>query len=132
MNLKDKVVLVTGGGTGLGRVISLAMAREGAHVAVGYSRSKNEALDTVREIERLGVKAMAAEADVADSAAVNAMVGELESTFGRIDVLVNNAAFTVFVPFPDLDEMKEDDWDRLMAVYGSLKGGCAVEAALGA
>lgn len=116
MDLRDKVVLITGGGTGLGRATSFAMAREGAHVAVGYSRSRAEALETVEAIGRLGVKAMATKADVSVAREVAAMVEQVTSAFGRIDVLVNNAAFTVFVPFRDIGAMKEADWDRLMAV----------------
>ncbi len=116
MDLKDKFVLITGGGTGLGRVTALAMAREGANLAIGYSRSEKEAFSTVEEIKALGSKAIAAKADVSDSKAVNAMVEGVMKEFGRIDVLVNNAAFTVFVPFADLDGMKEEDWDRLMEV----------------
>ncbi len=116
MDLKDKVVLITGGGTGLGRVASLAMAREGAHIAVGYSRSEGDAFSTVKEIKGLGVNAIAVKADVSDSKAVNAMVEKVMQEFGRIDVLVNNAGFTVAVPFNDLEGMKEEDWDSLMAV----------------
>jgi 3-oxoacyl-[acyl-carrier protein] reductase len=116
MELKDNVVLVTGGGTGLGRVISLAAAREGARVAVGYSRSRVEALDTVEAIGKLGGTAMATKADVSNGREVRAMVDEVTRAFGRIDVLVNNAAFTVWVPFRDIEKMKEEDWDRLMAV----------------
>ena len=116
MDLKDKVVLITGGGTGLGRVTSLAMAREGAHIAVGYSRSENDAFSTVKELKGLGVNAIAVKADVSDSKAVIAMVEKVMQEFGRIDVLVNKAGFTVFVPYEDLDGMKEEDWDRLMAV----------------
>jgi len=116
MDLKDKVVLITGGGTGLGRATSLAMAREGAHIAVGYSRSESDAFSTVEELKVLGVNAVAVKADVSDSNAVAAMVEKVMQELGRIDVLVNNAGFTVFVPFDDLNGMKEEDWDRLMAV----------------
>jgi 3-oxoacyl-[acyl-carrier protein] reductase len=116
MDLKDKVVLITGGGTGLGRVTSLAMACEGAHLAIGYSRSQADALSTVKELKRLQARAIAVQADVADSAQVNAMVEKVMDEYGRIDVLINNAGFTVFVPFDDLEGMKEEDWDRLMAV----------------
>jgi 3-oxoacyl-[acyl-carrier protein] reductase len=116
MDLKDKVVLITGGGTGLGRVTALAMAREGAHLAIGYSRSKAEALSTVEEIVGLGARAIAVQADVSNSAQVSNMVAQVMDEYGRIDVLVNNAGFTVFVPFHDLERMQEEDWDRLMAV----------------
>ena len=116
MKLKDKVALITGGGTGLGKAISLAMAAEGAHVAVGYSRSKDDAFATVDEIKLLGVEAIAVKADVTSSKAVEAMVKKVMQEFGRIDVLVNNAAVSVLVPFADLDGVKESDWDRLMAI----------------
>ena len=116
MDLQDKVVLVTGGGTGLGKVTALAMAREGAHLAIGYSRSADDAASTVAELKGLGTRAIAVQADVADSTQVKAMVARVMDEYGRIDVLVNNAGFTVFVPFEDLEGMKEEDWDRLMAV----------------
>jgi 3-oxoacyl-[acyl-carrier protein] reductase len=116
MELREKVALITGGGTGLGRVTSLALAREGARVAVGYSRSEKDALETVAAIRALGGAAMPARADVSDSKAVAAMVKEVLAAYGRIDLLVNNAAFTVFVPFRDIEALKEADWDRLMAV----------------
>jgi 3-oxoacyl-[acyl-carrier protein] reductase len=116
MELKDRVALVTGGGTGLGRVIATQMAREGAHLAVGYSRSEREAAETVEDLEGMGARAIAVKADVTDSAQVRAMMDRVVSEFGRIDVLVNNAAVTVFVPFEDVEGMKEEDWDRLMAI----------------
>jgi 3-oxoacyl-[acyl-carrier protein] reductase len=92
------------------------MAREGAHLAVGYSRSRDDAYATVKELKGLGTKAIAVQADVSDSAQVNAMVDQVMDEFGRIDVLINNAGFTVFVPDFDLEGMTEEDWDRLMAV----------------
>lgn len=116
MELKDKVALITGGGTGLGKAISLAMAAEGANIAIGYSRSEKDAFATVKEIKELGVNAIAVKADVTDESAVKAMVATTISEFGKVDVLVNNAAISVLVPFADLDGVKEEDWDRLMAI----------------
>ena len=81
MDLKDKVVIVTGGGTGLGKATSLAMAREGTHIAVIYSRSEADAFSTAMEIEGLGVKAIAVKADVSNSKAVNAMVEKVMQEF---------------------------------------------------
>jgi shikimate 5-dehydrogenase len=70
MNVQDKAAIITGGGTGVGRATALALARLGCHVAINYSRSKAEAEATAAECERLGVKALAIKADVADDAAV--------------------------------------------------------------
>ena len=120
MDLKDKVVIVTGGGTGLGKAISLAMADEGANIAVGYSRSEDDALATVKEIKAAGANAVAVKADVRDQKAVDAMVASVMDEFGRIDVLVNNAGISVLIPFEDLDGVKDDDWDRVMAT--NVKG----------
>jgi 3-oxoacyl-[acyl-carrier protein] reductase len=116
MDLKGKVALVTGGGTGLGRVISLTLAREGVDVAIAYSRSESEATETVGELRALGSRSLAIRADVSQSADVKAMVDRVMSEYGRIDVLVNNAGYTVFVPFEDLEGISEADWDRIMAV----------------
>jgi len=76
--------------------------------------SRAEALETAEAIGRLGAKAMATKADVSNAREVAAMVEEVTSALGCIDVLVNNAVFTVFVPFGDIEAMKEADWYRLM------------------
>ena len=117
---KNKVALVTGGGTGLGKEISLKLAAAGTLVAVNYSRSAEEAAETVSEIESDGGKAMSVKADVSVSSDVPRMVDEVVEQFGGIDILINNAGTTVFVPFSDLDGMKEEDWDNIMAV--NLRG----------
>jgi 3-oxoacyl-[acyl-carrier protein] reductase len=116
MDLQGKVALVTGGGTGLGKVISLTLAREGVDVAIAYSRSESEATATAGELRALGSRSIAIRADVSQSADVKAMVDRMMSEYGRIDVLVNNAGYTVFVPFEDLEGISEADWDRIMAV----------------
>ncbi len=116
MELRDRVALVTGGGTGLGRAISHELARRGAHVAVVYSRSQAEALATAGELRDLGVRAEALQADVSDSAAVRRVVAQTLERFGRLDVVVNDAGTTKFVPFADLEGISDEDWDRIMAV----------------
>lgn len=120
MDLKDKVALVTGGGTGLGRVICLNLAREGMNVAVTYSRSEKEAGETVAELRALGARAMAIRSDVSKANEVKEMVDRTVAEFGRIDVLINNAGATVFAPFADLEAISEADWDHVMAV--NVKG----------
>jgi 3-oxoacyl-[acyl-carrier protein] reductase len=120
VDLKGKVALITGGGTGLGREISLAFARQGADVAVNYSRSEADAVATARELEGRGVRAIAVQADVSIAADIQAMVDRTASELGGVDLLVNNAGTTKFVGFKDLDNMDEESWDRIMAV--NLKG----------
>jgi 3-oxoacyl-[acyl-carrier protein] reductase len=116
MNLTDKVALVTGGGTGLGKEIALQLAAKGCHVAVNYSRSKDDAEGTVREIEAAGGRALPVRADVSQSDQVQAMIDGVVAGLGSLQILINNAGMTAFVPFQDLDGLKEEDWDRIQAV----------------
>jgi 3-oxoacyl-[acyl-carrier protein] reductase len=120
MNLQGKVALITGGGTGIGREIALSFAREGAGVAVGYSRSEREAMTTAQEIRDLGVPGLAIKADVSQDAQVRGMVGKVVEECGRLDVLVNSAGTTTFVEAADLEGLTEEIWDRNLAV--NLKG----------
>jgi len=112
----NRVVIVTGGGTGVGRETSLAMGRLGYHVVVNYSRSQGEAEQTVQELTALGVRAFAYQADVGDDAACRAMVAFTVQELGRVDVLVNCAGTTDFIPFPDLDAVSDESWQRLYQV----------------
>jgi 3-oxoacyl-[acyl-carrier protein] reductase len=85
-------------------------------VAVNYSRSREEAESAAAEAEKLGVKAIAVQADVADDAAVRQMAAAVEKAFGRLDVLVNNAGMTKFVPHDQLEGLLPEDWSRIFAV----------------
>ena len=120
MKLENKIALVTGGGTGIGKATSLLLAREGCDVAVNYSRSKDDAEKTVGEIEALGRKAIAIQADISDEAGVGAMFALIDQKLGQLDILVNNAATTQFVPYTDLDGMTAEIWDQIFAV--NVKG----------
>ena len=91
LDLKDKVALVTGSGQGIGRTIALALAAEGALVAVNDVNVKGVE-ETVDALRRSGNKAIAAPCDITNLDAVKTMVNKLEGELGRIDVLVNNAA----------------------------------------
>ena len=91
MLLKDKVVLVTGGARGIGAATSRILAGQGATVAVNYASSKDKADAVVAQITASGGKAQAFGADVRDAAAVEAMVGEIKQSFGRLDGVINNA-----------------------------------------
>jgi len=120
MDVRDKVAIVTGGGTGIGHATSLLLARQGAAVAVNYSRSRQDAEGAAAEIEGLGGRALAVGADVADEDQVVAMVERVAAHFGGVDLLVNNAATTEYIALTDLDAVTDEVWDRIFAV--NVKG----------
>ncbi len=116
MQLKGAVAVVTGGNGGLGQCICRALARAGADVAVVYARSTDEAAAVAQELTRLGVRAHAIACDVTDAEQVQDMVGRVTQTFGRIDILVNDAAYNKWIPFPDLDAMTLEEWQKILSV----------------
>jgi 3-oxoacyl-[acyl-carrier protein] reductase len=101
--LSGKVAIVTGAGRNIGRAIALALAEGGAAVVVNARSNRAEADAVVREIETTGGKAIAHIGDVADAKAVQAMAGATVKAFGRIDILVNNAALRREKPFAEMD-----------------------------
>jgi 3-oxoacyl-[acyl-carrier protein] reductase len=116
MDLKGAVALVTGGNGGLGQRICHALAQEGAHIAVVYVRSRDQAESVASELSsRYTIKAQAFACDVSDGAAVDRLVGEIMEVFGRLDILVNDAAYNVSIPFSDLDGLTTDVWNKIMA-----------------
>lgn len=116
MTPSSKVALVTGGGTGVGRATSLRLAQQGYDVVVNFSRSRDDAESTVAEILQLGRHGITIQADVADDSACRGMVAKTVASFGRIDVLINCAGTTQFIPFNDLDQVTDDVWERLYKV----------------
>ena len=112
MKLKGKAALVTGGGTGMGRAITLKFAAEGANVAINYSRRAKEAEETVEAARRLGVRAFAVKADVSVEAEAIHLVDETVKQFGRLDALVNNAGWSTVVPHRKLDGLTEEILER--------------------
>src|SRR5260221_13196770 len=116
MDLKGAVALVTGGNGGLGQRICHALAKEGAHIAVMYARSRDQAESVAGEL-RSGyqINAQAFACDITDDAAVDRLVGEVTQAFGRLDILVNDAAYNLAIPFSDLDSLSMEVWNRIMA-----------------
>ena len=111
MDLKGKNCLVTGGGRGIGKAIAMKLAEYGANVAVTYSRSADAANETVAEMEKLGVKGLALQADATDFDKAEEVIGKIAEEWGSIDVLVNNAGIT-----QDnlILRMSEENWDAVI------------------
>ena len=117
MDLHGAVALVTGGNGGLGQRICHALAKEGAHVAVMYAQSRDQAEGVARELATsYQINAAAFACDITDRSAVGRLVGEVTARFGRLDILINDAAFNKAIPFTDLDNLTEEVWDKIMAV----------------
>jgi 3-oxoacyl-[acyl-carrier protein] reductase len=111
--LTEKVAFVTGGSRGIGAAIAKRLAADGANVAITYTKGADAAVSVVKEIERAGRKAIAIQADAADADAVEAAVEKTVATFGRLDVLVNNAGTAVPKRF---EETTLEEMDRLIGV----------------
>jgi len=116
----NKVALVTGSATGIGRAAALRFAKHGYAVAVNYSKSAQDAEETLSEVKKLKVPGILCQANVADDQAVRAMVQRCQTELGGLDVLVNNAATTRFVDFKDLDALTDEVWNELFQV--NVKG----------
>lgn len=132
MELSGKGAIVTGAGTGVGRATALALARAGCSVAVNYSRSKDAAEAVAAEATSHGVEAIAVQADVANDDDCRRLVQVALDTFGRLDVLVNNAGTTSFIPHHDLDAVTAETWQSIMGVnlIGPFQMARAAAAAL--
>ncbi|MGM9949165.1 MAG: 3-oxoacyl-[acyl-carrier-protein] reductase [Lysinibacillus sp.] len=117
MCLTGKTAVVTGGSRGIGRAICIELARQGANIVVNFSGSEAKAKAVAEEIEALGPKAIAVQANVADGASVDGLMKQALEAFGSIDILVNNAGIT-----RDnlLMRMKEQEWDDVIDT--NLKG----------
>jgi 3-oxoacyl-[acyl-carrier protein] reductase len=111
--LQDRVALVTGSGRNIGRATVLKLAAEGAHVIVNARSNEAEAEAVAREARALGVKAIAVVADVGKKDQVEAMAARALSEFGRVDILINNAAIRPHKPFT---ELTQQDWEAVRGV----------------
>ncbi|ASR42847.1 NAD(P)-dependent oxidoreductase [Xanthomonas citri pv. mangiferaeindicae] len=112
--LQDKIAIITGGDSGIGRAVALAYAREGADVLVSYLSEDEDAQETQRLVEAAGRRCELVPGDIADPAHCRAIVRKAVEAFGRIDVLVNNAAYQM--TYESLDEIPDDKWDYTFQV----------------
>ena len=113
MNLTGKTALVTGGAKRVGKSISHALAAKGCRLVVHYNTSHSDAQATVKELHTAGSEAIALQADITQEAEVDHMIAAAVSHFGRIDILVNNAALFYRTP---IDTLTIEDWERVMDV----------------
>jgi len=108
--LNDHAVIVTGGDSGIGRAVAIAFAREGANVIISYLSEEDDARETARWVERAGRKAMCVRGDLQDEVFCEQLIRNCVAEFGRLDVLVNNAAFQS--THSDVKELPTADFDR--------------------
>jgi 3-oxoacyl-[acyl-carrier protein] reductase len=114
MDLAGKVAFVTGGSGDIGGAIAGALAAAGVDVAVSYVGSADRASSTVDALQATGRRGLAIQLDQRDPAAIEACAGKVLTEFSRLDILVNNAAWNVGIPFSDLDALNADVWDRML------------------
>lgn len=116
MTLQNRIALITGSSSGIGRAVALAMAAAGADMVINHpsSRETTAANEVANAVRALGRRALVIEADVADEGAVRSMVDRATAEFGRIDILVNNAGIAAAAPVHELDVAV---WDRVLAVH---------------
>jgi 3-oxoacyl-[acyl-carrier protein] reductase len=130
MELKGRVALVTGGAGGIGAAVVRKLAQAGiTGVVINYRNSATEAANLAADLERAGVKTAAIQADVQRDEQVRGMVNQAGSQFGRLDVLVNNAGVTHWVPLFDLEGLTEKIWDEILDVNVKAAFRCARAAA---
>jgi 3-oxoacyl-[acyl-carrier protein] reductase len=116
MRLEGTVAVVTGGNGGLGQRICHALARAGCQVVVVYARSREDAEGVAAGLRAAGVLAEAIACDVTDPAQVQALVDRVVASFGRLDILVNDAAYNKWIPYADLDALTYEEWRRILDV----------------
>lgn len=112
--LKDKAALITGGDSGIGRAVALAFAREGANILVSYLNEEEDAQETRRLVESAGRQCVLVAGDIADAAHCRSLVRRAIDAFGRIDVVVNNAAHQR--SFEKLEDISDEEWQKTFAV----------------
>ena len=112
--LQDKATVITGADSGIGRAVALAFAREGADVLISYLNEHDDARETARLVEEAGRKAVLVAGDLSDPAHCRAIIDKAVQEFGRIDVLVNNAAFQM--SHESIEDIPDEEWDYTFKV----------------
>ncbi len=112
--LKDKVAVITGADSGIGRAVALAYAREGADVVVAYLSEHEDARETQRLVEGAGRRCLLFAGDIASASVCRELIQKSAEQFGRIDILVNNAAHQM--TFEEIEEIPDEEWERTFAV----------------
>lgn len=120
MDVHNKVIIVTGGGTGIGKAVCKKLAKEGAKIVLNYYHSIQEAVDTANELNRMGAEVLLIQADVSKDHEVREMVQKAFSHFGNIHFLINNASITKQIDLSDLEAVTDDIWSNLLDV--NVKG----------
>ena len=112
--LTGKAAVITGGDSGIGRAVAIAFAREGADVLISYLNEHEDAKDTAKYVEEAGRRCVLVPGDIADRAHCKTIIPKAVEEFGKVDILVNNAAFQM--SHDSLDEVSDDEWDHTLAV----------------
>jgi 3-oxoacyl-[acyl-carrier protein] reductase len=128
MDLAGQVAFVTGGSGDIGTAIAKALAAAGADVVISYVGEAGRAEATVGAVQQLGRKSAAVQLDQRDQKSIQACAAEVTKAFGRVDILVNNAGWNIGIPFPQLDALTADIWDRLLET--NLRGPYLLSQAL--
>src|ERR1043165_5691866 len=116
MDLKNAVAVVTGGNGGLGRRICHALAQAGANLAGGYAQSANEAGGGGDELRKHAVQAEPLQCDLTKPPQIDKLVESVVKRFGRLDILINDAAYNKAIPFKDLDGLTTEEWSKIIDV----------------
>src|SRR3954463_8342998 len=111
---EGKAAIITGGDSGIGRAVAIAYAREGADVLISYLNEDDDARQTAQWVEKAGRKAVLMPGDIADPAHCRAIIAKAVEEFGRVDILVNNAAFQM--TRESVEEIPDEEWDRTLAI----------------
>jgi len=114
MELKDKVVVITGSSVGVGRAAALQFAERGCNIVINFNRSQAEAEEAAQLCSAKGVKTIVVQADVSSDADCRRLIRSAVDRLGGLDILVNNAAVTEFVEFSDLEGLTEDIWMKIL------------------